>query len=83
MGDGGTSTGLFDVQRMPVSLTCGLYGEALIADPTAEEEALMAATVSAAVDGSGRLIGRFTPPHLMPLLCARELSCMRALTQGS
>ena len=69
MGDGGTAPGLFDVQRMPVSLTCGLYGEALIADATTEEEALMAATVSASVDGSGRLIGRFTPSHLMPFLC--------------
>ena len=61
MGDGGASTGLVDVQCMPVSLTCGLYREALIADPTAEEEALMAATVCASVDGSGRLIGRVMP----------------------
>lgn len=49
--------GFVNPDRMPVSLTCGFYGDSLSADLTAEEEQLMDCTVTVTVDAAGRLIG--------------------------
>lgn len=42
---------------LPVSLTCGLYGDRIVVDPTAEEEALVDALVVTTVDASGDILG--------------------------
>ena len=47
----------FGLKAIPMALTCGLYSGSLIADPTSEEEALVASLVSTIVDASGSLVG--------------------------
>ncbi len=47
----------FGLKAVPMALTCGLYSGSLIADPTSEEEALVASLVSTIVDASGSLVG--------------------------
>ncbi|KAI7841051.1 hypothetical protein COHA_005279 [Chlorella ohadii] len=42
---------------LPVSSTCGLYRGRLLADPTAEEEPLLEAQVTAVLDESGAVLG--------------------------
>ena len=54
--------GLMDKERLPVSLTCGLYKSTLSADLTAEEEQLMDCTVTVTIDSIGRLIGEPRTP---------------------
>ena len=45
------------LSSIPVALTCGFYDGQLIADPAAEEEALLATTVSTVLDAEGRILG--------------------------
>lgn len=42
---------------LPVSLTCGLYRGQLLADPTAEEEPLLEAQLTATLDKGGDVLG--------------------------
>jgi len=49
--------GLLEKEQMPVSLTCGVHGEALIVDLTDEEEQLMQSTTTVSLDKGGRLVG--------------------------
>ena len=44
------------MHSMPVSVTCGTFSGKLLVDPTAEEEALLSATVNTIVDAQGHLI---------------------------
>ena len=41
----------------PVSLTCGVYRGQLLIDPTAEEEPLLDATLTATLDEQGGVLG--------------------------
>lgn len=52
-----SAAGLLKRSRIPFALTCGMYDDKLMVDPTAEEEALMSSAVTVAVDVSGEVIG--------------------------
>ncbi len=56
----------FRLRMVPMALTCSMYGGHLIADPTAEEEALAAALVTTIVDAQGRLIGAHLQLRALP-----------------
>ena len=45
------------LSSIPVALTCGFYDGKIIADPAADEEALLSTTVSTVLDAQGRLLG--------------------------
>lgn len=47
--------------RIPVALTCALHQKYLLADPTAEEEAILNTTVTVITDFSGNLISFYKP----------------------
>lgn len=47
--------------KVPLSLTCGVFGAHFLADPTAFEESLVHTTVTVALDGAGALVGMFKP----------------------
>ena len=57
------------LRAVPLCTTCILYEGQLLTDPTAEEEALAACTISTAVDDRDRLIAG------QPLLAACSLMC--------
>ena len=46
-----------DLGCQPVSLTCGIYRGRLLVDPTAEEEPLLEALLTATVDQAGAILG--------------------------
>jgi exosome complex RNA-binding protein Rrp42 (RNase PH superfamily) len=47
-----------DLGCQPVSLTCGTYRGRLLVDPTAEEEPLLEALLTATVDQAGAILGK-------------------------
>ena len=47
-----------DLGCQPVSLTCGIYRGRLLVDPTAEEEPLLEALLTATVDQAGAILGK-------------------------
>lgn len=58
-GRQGESGGVrLELNSMPVSLTLGTLGEALVADPTSEEEAVMEGGVTVVMNEHGDLLGR-------------------------
>jgi exosome complex RNA-binding protein Rrp42 (RNase PH superfamily) len=57
-----SSWGLLDKKQMPVSLTCGIFAEALIVDLTDEEEQLMQSTINISLESRGRLVGELSHP---------------------
>ena len=66
MVDGGQSASplgavLPSADVVPLCLTCAIIEGRLIADPTAQEESLAAATVCTIVDGRGNIIGAAVP----------------------
>jgi exosome complex component RRP43 len=46
---------------VPVSLTCMLHKKYLLADPTAEEEAVLRTTFTVVLSATGRLISMYKP----------------------
>ncbi|KXZ47061.1 hypothetical protein GPECTOR_38g298 [Gonium pectorale] len=65
-GGGGGEAGLVpssptavDITRMPLGLTCCLYREHILVDPTADEERLAECGVSVVLDQHGRLQGLY------------------------
>ena len=72
-----------DLGCQPVSLTCGIYRGRLLVDPTAEEEPLLEALLTATVDQAGAILGKrvrawvggwvggLVPLHWAPLHCLR------------
>lgn len=56
-GRDGLSRSRLPLRHRPVSLTLGCLGAALVADPTGEEEAVMAGSVTAVVNEEGDLLG--------------------------
>lgn len=50
---------------VPVALTCILHKKHLLADPTAEEEAVLHTTCTVVVDATGRLISIYKPGGLI------------------
>ena len=48
-----------ELHRVPLALTFGAFGEHLLADPTAEEEALASSLTTVVTDGEGELVGTF------------------------
>ena len=57
---GGAARRLTLPPALPVALTCGLYRQHCLVDPTWEEEERMHATVTAAVDAEGTLVALHT-----------------------
>ena len=51
---------------MPVCLTCGFHGAALIVDPSAAEEPLLGSTVAVILDEAGDLLGALAPGVQVP-----------------
>ena len=45
------------LSSVPVALTCGFFEGVIIADPAADEEPLLSATVTTVLDESGKLLG--------------------------
>ena len=54
-----TSESRLQLGAVPVSLTCCLYQDQVLADPTAEEEAVSAGLLTTVIDKAGRLYGAF------------------------
>lgn len=55
------------LRRVPLSLTCGSFDGAFLADPTADEEAQLDAVATVAVDERGNVLGFFKPGGESPL----------------
>ena len=55
------------LKRVPLSLTCGTFDGAFLADPTADEEAQLDAAATVAVDERGNVLGFFKPGGEFPL----------------
>ena len=49
------------VRSIPFSLTCILYKNYILADPTVEEESIMETQVTIVLDASGQLISLYKP----------------------
>ena len=47
------------LRRVPLAFTFGAFGEHLLADPTAEEEALASSSTTVVTDETGELVGAF------------------------
>ena len=47
------------LRRVPLAFTFGAFGEHLLADPTAEEEALTSSSTTVVTDETGELVGAF------------------------
>ncbi|EFN59910.1 hypothetical protein CHLNCDRAFT_132943 [Chlorella variabilis] len=67
----------------PVSLTCGLYRDRLLVDPTAEEEPLLEAAMTTTVDESGDILGFYKAGGSATLSRERMLECIEAAKQRS
>jgi len=68
--------GLLEKEQMPVSLTCGVHGEALIVDLTDEEEQLMQSTTTVSLDKGGRLVGLYKPGGSIEASTEHLLDCI-------
>lgn len=77
--DSKTSQQKLQMRSMPLSVTCGTFNGKLLVDPTAEEEALLSATVNTIVDAQGKLVSG----KQQPLLFARVLKLLNATMHAS
>ncbi|KAK9811510.1 hypothetical protein WJX72_005082 [[Myrmecia] bisecta] len=66
------------LRSVPLALTCGLYKDQLIVGLTAEEEALVATSVTTIVDDQGRLIGQLKAGGRAEMDIARLQDCIEA-----
>ncbi|KAL4422267.1 hypothetical protein ABPG75_008464 [Micractinium tetrahymenae] len=62
----------------PVSLTCGVYRGQLLVDPTAEEEPLLEALLTATVDEQGDVLGFYKAGGSATASQQRVLECIEA-----
>ena len=53
------------MHSMPLSVTCGTFSGKLLVDPTADEEALLSATVNTIVDAQGKLVSGRLPAAML------------------
>lgn len=50
-----------ELSSIPFSLTCILYKNYILADPTAEEESIMETTITVVLDSTGQLVSLYKP----------------------
>lgn len=67
----------------PVSLTCGVYQGQLLVDPTAEEEPLLEALITATVDEQGGVLGFYKAGGSATASQERVVQCIEAAKMRS
>ncbi|GAX85983.1 hypothetical protein CEUSTIGMA_g13399.t1 [Chlamydomonas eustigma] len=66
------------LERLPVSLTCGLYCSHVLVDPTSEEEAVSSSSVTVVLDQQGQLHGIFKPGGIKAASNVELLQCIES-----